>query len=117
MEVSFQEGRDEESPDDAFGGSLAYMSPEQISACHPVLGGAAADVRESSDVYSLGVVLWEMLTGKRPFADPTPSSNWSGMLQRMVDQRSQVDPQRLGQDLPTRCPKSLRQVLQRFQLS
>ncbi len=43
-------------------GTPAYMSPEQID-------GAPANAR--SDVYSLGLVAWEMLTGERPWEGET----------------------------------------------
>jgi serine/threonine protein kinase len=52
-------------------GSLRYMSPEQFS-------GDAVDAR--SDVFSLGVVLYQMLTGKLPFAAKSPREQLAALL-------------------------------------
>lgn len=63
------------SPVAYFGGSLAYMSPEQLAVIHPGLPGTAADLDTRSDLYALAVVLWELLTGHRPFDDAAATTN------------------------------------------
>jgi serine/threonine protein kinase len=70
-----------------FGGSLAYMSPEQLEACNPTLARSADELDGRSDLYSLGVLLWELLTGQRPFADENVGRGWTAILETMVAQR------------------------------
>src|SRR3954454_9061000 len=46
------------------GGTLPYMAPEHLHATRD-----GAPVLAVSDIYSLGVIAFELLTGRRPFED------------------------------------------------
>jgi len=79
-------------------GTAAYMSPEQAS-------GRVADKR--ADVWSFGVVLFEMLSGRRLFEGETVSHTLADVL------RAEVDWARLPADTPTSVVRLLRRCLER----
>ncbi|WP_430330688.1 serine/threonine-protein kinase [Rhodococcus sp. ACT016] len=109
--ISFSDRVAGTSPVAYFGGSLAYMSPEQLEACHPDLPGTATDLDARSDIYALGVMLWELLTGRRPFADERDAGESATSLERMLAlRRREIDPS-FQDELPDDCPAALRRVL------
>ncbi|MEM8865187.1 MAG: serine/threonine-protein kinase [Planctomycetota bacterium] len=57
----------ENDSDSTFGGTLAFMAPEHLDAFSPHSDATPADVDERSDIYSLGIVVYELLTGRSPF--------------------------------------------------
>ncbi len=65
-------------------GSLFYMSPEQIR------GDPNIDGR--SDIYSLGICLYELVTGKRPFVGDSEYSIMAAHLQQAAVPPVEVDP-------------------------
>ncbi len=104
--ISFGTGVSGASPVAYFGGSLAYMSPEQLAAIHPDRPGTAADMDQRSDLYSLAVVLWELLTGTKPFEDDDVVGGDRTTLDKMLDRRAEVH-----DTLPADTPGALRRVL------
>lgn len=70
----------------SLGGSLAYMSPEQLEACNPRHARTAAELDGRSDLFSLGVVICELMTSHRPFAEDRRKS-WSTWLESMTERR------------------------------
>ena len=73
-------------PSAPVGGTLPYMAPEQLAEV--LAKGTPADGR--SDVYSLGVVLYELLTGRYPFR--APSGTLADEVPRMLAERQAGPP-------------------------
>ena len=74
-------------------GTLHYMSPEQLQ-------GATADAR--SDIFAFGLVLYEMLTGKRAFDGASAASVIAAILERPAPSVAAVAPSSLDR-LLQRC--------------
>lgn len=89
-------------------GSPAYMAPEQVEARHE-------DVGPWTDVWAMGVMLFELITGHRPFK----GSSTAAMLGRIVEREAETFAQ-VGFSVPPAlealCTKALaKNVKQRYQ--
>ena len=74
--------------EEGFIGTPAYMSPEQAA-------GESHLIDHRSDIFSLGVVFYEMLTGRRPF----PSSDMTELLES-IREGAVVPPRQRNQHIP-----------------
>lgn len=81
-------------------GTAAYMSPEQAR-------GDAVDAR--SDIFALGVVLYEMVGGRRPFEGPTAADTISALLTREPPPLDRLRPEASG-DVLRVVAKALRKL-------
>jgi serine/threonine protein kinase len=109
--ISFSSKVDGATPAAYFGGSLTYMSPEQLEACSPAHDRTPDQLDGRSDLYSLGVMLWELLTGFRPFEDEQVERSWNLTLQQMIARRQKGVSSRTVERLVRRHAPGLDQVL------
>jgi serine/threonine protein kinase/tetratricopeptide (TPR) repeat protein len=78
------------------GGTVAYMAPEHLRALagrDPVL---TRQVDHRADIYGLGMVLYEMLTGRRPFDQSASYSPIPALIEAMAVERAKNTPSLRG---------------------
>jgi serine/threonine protein kinase/Tfp pilus assembly protein PilF len=74
------------------GGTVAYMAPEHLRAMAARDPALARKVDQRTDVYALGMVLFEMLTGQRPFDQSASYSPMPALIEAMAVERSHAVP-------------------------
>ena len=79
-------------------GTPAYMSPEQIED--------AKNVDRQSDIYSMGVMLYQMVTGKRPFP-----GNFSSDSIHKITKGIYVKPSKIQSEIPPVLRKLIRKMM------
>lgn len=90
--LAFRTVRREPHERELFGGTLPYMAPEHLDAFNPEHPSDSECVDERSDIYSLGVVLYELASGELPFHSGPPSSHSSEVLRQLAAERRTVEP-------------------------
>lgn len=92
-----------------FGGSLAYMSPEQLQVADSRVNSSAEDLDERSDLYSLAIVLWEVWHGRRPVQPSDMFDSWSNALDQQTAMRR--EPPRMLRPANTASARVLEKTL------
>lgn len=78
-------------------GTISYMAPEQITS---------TDSSFPSDIFSLGIIFYQMITGKLPFEGDTPTD-----VMRKIMGEDPVEPIKMTGNLPEKCNQLILNML------
>ncbi len=106
-------GGEDEAVASFLGGTVAYMAPEHLRAMAPENRNQAHLVDHRSDIYSLGMVLFEILTGRSPFAQSGSNAPLSAQINAMALERGQFTPsvKKIRRDVPWSLESIVRKCL------
>ena len=82
-----------------FKGKVAFMAPEQVRA---------ENVDRRADLFAMGILLWESVTGKHLMAESTPAATLYNLMTKQIPRASSVNP-----DLPAALDDIIERALRR----
>jgi eukaryotic-like serine/threonine-protein kinase len=85
MLLDFNLSVDRQNETERLGGTVPYMAPEQLRATDPQGRDGSARVDARSDLFSLGVILYELLTGTHPFGPISLNCSLHGARTRLLE--------------------------------
>jgi serine/threonine protein kinase len=90
--ISSQPVGSQSGGEELFGGTFAYMAPEHLDAFNPTNATGQDAVTARSDIYSLGLVLRQLLVGRTGFAMPKRGADIIETMRSMAEKRRRAPP-------------------------
>lgn len=112
--LSHDENQSHAQVEATLGGTVAYMAPEHLRALSRRTAELVALVDERSDLYGLGMVLFEMITGHNPFENSVSYAPVPILVEAMASERSRSIPslRQFRKDVPWGLESIVRKCLQ-----
>ncbi len=112
--LSHDENQTHSQVEATLGGTVAYMAPEHLRALSRRTKELVALVDERSDLYGLGMVLFEMIAGHNPFEQSVSYSPIPILVEAMAAERSRSIPslRQFRDDVPWGLESIVRKCLQ-----
>ena len=92
LDFNLSQTQEQSAAQASLGGTVAYMAPEHLRAMARRSAALATLVDHRADIYSLGMVLYEMLTGQKPFEQSASYSVFPLQIEAMATERGKSSP-------------------------